>query len=227
MIHQHQHDDNRQRRFAMIAGSAYDIARTLLEAGAVLIRLHMPFTFASGLRSPIYCDNRILLGDVAARRTVMRGFAAHCNNADVVAGPATGGVPWAAWVAEMLNIPMAYVRSAAKGHGRGRQVEGASVKGQHVMLLEDTVSTGESALQAAAAIRAEGGVVMRCICIFTWGWAETTARFAAADIELIPLATLADLLDVAQHTGRLTAYERTLIEAWASNPQGWSPPSDG
>jgi len=211
----------------MVASSAYDIARVLIEAGAVLIRPYKPFTFASGLRSPIYCDNRILLGDVAARRIVIRSFTAHCADASVVAGPATGGIPWVAWVAEMNGIPMAYVRSAAKGHGRGRQVEGAAVGGQRIVLLEDTVSTGESALQAAAAIRAEGGVVMRCVCIFTWGWRETTARFAATDLDLVPLATLADVLEVAQHTGRLTADERTMIEAWAANPQGWSPPLDG
>jgi len=211
----------------MVASSAYDIARVLIEAGAVLIRPYQPFTFASGLRSPIYCDNRILLGDVAARRIVIRSFAAHCTDASVVSGPATGGIPWVAWVAEMNGIPMAYVRSAAKGHGRGRQIEGAAVGGQRIVLLEDTVSTGESALQAAAAIRAEGGVVMRCVCIFTWGWRETTARFAATDLDLVPLATLADVLEVAQHTGRLTADERTMIEAWAANPQGWSPPLDG
>lgn len=211
----------------MVASSAYDIARTLIEAGAVLIRPYKPFTFASGLRSPIYCDNRILLGDVAARRIMIRSFAAHCTDASIVAGPATGGIPWAAWVAEMNGIPMAYVRSAAKGHGRGRQVEGAAVGSQRIVLLEDTVSTGESALQAAAAIRAEGGVVLRCVCIFTWGWRETTARFTATDLDLVPLATLADVLEVARHTGRLTADERTMIEAWAVNPQGWSPPSDG
>ncbi len=207
----------------MTADFTYEIASTLLEAGAVLIRPHEPFTFASGLRSPIYCDNRILLGDVAARRIVSRSFAARCADAQIVAGPATGGIPWAAWVAETLSIPMAYVRSAAKGHGRGRQVEGAIVKGQRVVLLEDTVSTGESALQAAEALRAEGAVVTRCICIFTWGWAETAARFAAADLNLVPLATLAAVLDAAHRTGRLTAEARAAVEAWAANPRGWSP----
>ncbi len=202
----------------------YEIASVLLEAGAVLIRPREPFTFASGLRSPIYCDNRILLGDVAARRTVTRGFVAQCADAQVVAGPATGGIAWAAWVAETLGIPMAYVRSSAKGHGRGRQVEGAVVQGQRVILLEDTVSTGESALQAADALRAEGAIVMSCICIFTWGWAETTTRFAAANLKLVPLATLAAVLDVAQRTGRLTPEARTLVEAWATNPREWMPP---
>ena len=211
----------------MTADVAYEIASTLLEAGAVLIRPHEPFTFASGLRSPIYCDNRILLGDVAARRIVTRGFVARCTDAQVVAGPATGGIAWSAWVAETLSIPMAYVRSAAKGHGRGRQVEGAGVRGRRVVLLEDTVSTGESALQAADALRAEGAQVPRCICIFTWGWSETAARFAAADLNLVPLATLTAVLDVAQHTKRLTPDARALIEAWAANPRKWSLPDGG
>lgn len=208
----------------MTADITYEIASTLLEAGAVLIRPREPFIFASGLRSPIYCDNRILLGDVAARRIVTRGFVAQCADAQIVAGPATGGIAWAAWVAEALGIPMAYVRSSAKGHGRGRQVEGATVAGRRVTLLEDTVSTGESALQAADALRAEGAQVTRCICIFTWEWADTAARFAAADLDLAPLATLAAVLDVAQHTGRLTPEARALIEAWAANPRGWAPP---
>lgn len=208
----------------MITDIAHEIAAALLEAGAVLIRPREPFTFASGLRSPIYCDNRILLGNVAARQIVTRGFVAQCTDAQIVAGPATGGIPWAAWAAEALGIPMAYVRSSAKGHGRGRQVEGAMVKGRRVVLLEDTVSTGESALQAADALRAEGATVTRCICIFTWGWADTAARFAAADLNLVPLATLAALLDVAQRTRQLTPDARALVEAWAANPRGWSPP---
>jgi len=200
-----------------------EIARVLLRSGAVLLRPHDPFTFASGLWSPIYCDNRVLLGDVAARRIVTQGFVEQCGHAEVVAGPATGGIPWAAWTAEALDLPMAYVRGAAKGHGRGRQVEGAPVDGRQVVLLEDTVSTGESALQAAAALRAEGGILLRCVCIFTWGWRETAASFASASLALVPLVTLATLLDVAAGEGRLQAGERALVEAWAANPRGWSP----
>ncbi|ABU58075.1 orotate phosphoribosyltransferase [Roseiflexus castenholzii] len=208
----------------MTTDIAYEIAATLLEAGALLIRPREPFIFASGLRSPIYCDNRMLLGDVAARRIVTRGFAAQCADAQVVAGPATGGIAWAAWVAEALSIPMAYVRSGAKGHGRGRQVEGATVRDRRVALLEDTVSTGESALQAADALRAEGALVTHCVCIFTWGWADTEARFAAAHLHLVPLATLPAVLDVAQRTGRLTPEARALVESWAANPRAWMPP---
>src|SRR3954452_9125060 len=111
-----------------------EIAAALLCASAVHLRPDEPFTFASGLRSPVYCDNRILLGDVVARRAVIAAFTAHCEGAEVLAGPATGGIPWAAWAAETLGLPMAYVRGTAKGHGRGRQIEGAAVAGRRVVL---------------------------------------------------------------------------------------------
>src|SRR5690242_517569 len=160
--------------------TAHEIAATLLRAGAVHLRPEQPFTFASGLRSPIYCDNRLLIGDVVARRQVIAAFVACCAGADIIAGTATAGIPWAAWAAEALGRPMAYVRGAAKGHGRGRQIEGAGVAGQRVVLLEDTVSTGESVLAAAAALRAEGAELVRCVCIFTWGWQSTATTFAEA-----------------------------------------------
>lgn len=203
--------------------TSHDIARVLLRAGAVLLRPDAPFTFASGLRSPVYCDNRLLLGDVAARRAVAAAFAAQCGGAEVLAGPATGGIPWAAWASEALSLPMAYVRGAAKGHGRGRQVEGAAVAGRRVMLLEDTISTGESALAAAEALRSEGAALLGCIGIFTWGWAATQAAFAAAGVRLATLTALPALLDAASEDGRLTPTQRALVESWAADPQAWPP----
>ena len=197
------------------------IAATLLRAGAVLLRPDEPFTFASGLRSPVYCDNRLLLGDVAARREVTAAFAARCGGAEVLAGPATGGIPWAAWAAEALGLPMAYVRSAAKGHGRGRQIEGAAVSGRRVVLLEDTISTGESALNAATALRESGAELLRCICIFTWGWEATRQAFAAAELPLEPLATLPALLEAAAVSGTLSHSQRAIVEDWVADPQGW------
>jgi orotate phosphoribosyltransferase len=200
---------------------AHEIAATLLRAGAVHLRPDEPFTFASGLRSPVYCDNRILLGDVVARRAVTAAFTAHCGGAEVLAGPATGGIPWAAWVAEALGLPMAYVRAAAKSHGRGRQIEGAGVKGRRVVLLEDTVSTGESVLAAATALRAEGAEIVRCVCIFTWGWQATATAFADAALPLVSLTALPELLDVATGAGALGTAQRALVEAWVRDPQGW------
>jgi orotate phosphoribosyltransferase len=198
------------------------IAATLLRAGAVHLRPEQPFTFVSGLRSPIYCDNRLLIGDVAARRVVVPAFAAACAGAEIIAGTATAGIPWAAWVAEALGLPMAYVRGAAKGHGRGRQIEGAAVSGRRVALLEDTISTGESALAAASALRAEGAELIGCVCIFTWGWQATANAFAAAGLPLIPLTALADLLDLAARDGSLGAAQRALVEDWVADPQGWA-----
>ena len=104
-------------------------------------------------------------------------------------------------MARTLGLPMAYVRGAAKGHGRGRQIEGAGVEGRRVVLLEDTVSTGESVLAAAAALRAEGAELVRCVCIFTWGWQATTAAFADATLPLVSLTALPELLDVATAGG--------------------------
>jgi len=201
--------------------SAHEIAAALLRAGAVHLRPDEPFTFASGVRSPVYCDNRILLGDVVARRAVITAFTAHCDGAEVLAGPATGGIAWTAWAAETLGLPMAYVRGAAKGHGRGRQIEGAGVKGRRVLLLEDTVSTGESVLAAAAALRAEGAELVRCVCIFTWGWQTTADAFADAALPLVSLTALPELLDVATQAGALSAAQRALVEAWVHDPQGW------
>lgn len=201
--------------------TAHDIARVLLGAGAVLLRPDDPFTFASGLRSPVYCDNRLLLGNVEARRAVSAAFAARCVDAEVLAGPATGGIPWAAWAGEALALPMAYVRGSAKGHGRGRQVEGAAVEGRRVMLLEDTISTGESALAAAEALRAERAELLGCVGIFTWGWATTRAAFEAAGLPLQTLTALPELLEVAEADGRLSAEQGDLVRAWAADPQGW------
>lgn len=198
------------------------IAAALLRAGAVHLRPGEPFTFVSGLRSPIYCDNRLLIGDVAARRLIVPAFAAACAGAEVIAGTATAGIPWAAWVAEALGLPMVYVRGTAKAHGRGRQIEGAAVDGRRVALLEDTISTGESALAATAALRGERADLTGCFCIFTWGWAATAAAFADVGLPLAPLVTLPALIEVAGRDGALGADQRALVEDWVADPQGWA-----
>lgn len=211
---------NHDKAHAMTISSR-EVASALLRAGAVMLRPDEPFTFASGLRSPVYCDNRLLLGNVAARRVVIQAFAERSAQAEVLAGPATGGIPWAAWAAEARALPMAYVRSEAKAHGRGQQIEGAPVSGKRVLLLEDTVSTGGSVLNAATAVRDAGANLLGVVCIFTWGWAATNEAFASVNITLEPLATLADLLAVASEQGSLSEAQRATIEAWAADPQGW------
>lgn len=198
------------------------VALALLHAHAVLLRPHEPFTFASGIKSPIYCDNRLLIGDVATRQIISDAFAALVTDADVVAGTATAGIPWAAWVAERTARPMAYVRSGAKTHGRGRQVEGADIKGKRVLLLEDTVSTGESAVTAIEALYTEGASAVTCACIFTYGWQATFDRFVAANAPLTPLTWLTPVLDAAVSAGYIKADQRATVEAWSANPKEWA-----
>ena len=197
------------------------VALALLQAQAVLLRPHEPFTFASGIKSPIYCDNRLLLGNVAARTVISDAFAAMVGDADIVAGTATAGIPWAAWVAERAAKPMAYVRSGAKAHGRGRQIEGASVAGKRVLLMEDTVSTGESAVTAIEALYSEGAASVTCACIFTYGWQATYDRFVAANAPLTALTTLVPVLDAAVSAGYIKAEQRATVEAWSANPKEW------
>ena len=198
------------------------VALALLQAQAVLLRPHEPFTFASGIKSPIYCDNRLLLGNVAARTVISDAFAAMVGDAEVVAGTATAGIPWAAWVAERAAKPMAYVRSGAKAHGRGRQIEGASVAGKRVLLMEDTVSTGESAVTAIEALYSEGAASVTCACIFTYGWQATYDRFVAAKAPLTALTTLVPVLDAAVSAGYIKAEQRATVEAWSANPKEWN-----
>ena len=198
------------------------VALALLQAHAVLLRPHAPFTFASGIKSPIYCDNRLLIGDVVTRQIISDAFAALVTDADVVAGTATAGIPWAAWVAERAARPMAYVRSGAKTHGRGRQVEGADIKGKRVLLLEDTVSTGESAVTAIEALYTEGASAVTCACIFTYGWQATFDRFVAANAPLTPLTWLTPVLDAAVSAGYIKADQRATVEAWSANPKEWA-----
>jgi orotate phosphoribosyltransferase len=197
------------------------VALALLQAQAVLLRPNEPFTFASGIKSPMYCDNRLLLANVAVRALVSDAFAALVSDAEVVAGTATAGIPWAAWVAERAGLPMAYVRSGAKTHGRGRQVEGASVAGKRVLLLEDTVSTGESAVTAIEALYSEGAASVVCACVFTYGWQATYDRFVAAKAPLTALTTLTPVLDAAIGAGYLKPEQRATVEAWSANPKEW------
>ena len=212
-----------------------DVARVLLEAGAVVLRPQQPFQFASGLWSPIYCDNRLLLGQVAARSLVVEALAALIQKeivaVEVIAGTATAGIPWAAWVAAELQLPMIYVRSGAKAYGRSQQVEGGLHNRQKVVLIEDLVSTGGSALQAVEALRELDASVADCCAIFSYGMTESQTRFGAAGMRLLPLTDLPTLLDVATKEEYILPQQRAAVERWASDPHTWSeqhaPPVEG
>lgn len=207
------------------------VAGILLRVGAVALRPSAPFRFASGLLSPIYCDNRLLISYPLERLQVARWFASTVRESqlalDVIAGTATAGIPHAAWLASELGLPMVYVRSQAKGHGQERRVEGVLLPRQRVAVVEDLVTTGGSSLQTVSVLREAGAVVEHVLAIFTYGFPETAEAFARAGVTLHPLTTLPVLLDVAVTGGYLSPTERGLVEEWARDPAAWSRAREG
>lgn len=205
-----------------------DLAGALLDLGAVALRPEAPFTWASGWRSPVYTDNRRVLGDVALRRRVVTAFADAVRSdgwaPEVVAGTATAGIPHAAWLADALDLPMAYVRGQAKAHGAGRQVEGADVAGRRVVLVEDLISTGGSSLAAVEALRAAGAEVAGVVALFSYGFDVATDAFAAADVPLVVLSDYAALVDVASARGLVPPALRETLAAWRRDPGAWGAP---
>jgi len=201
-------------------------ARMLLESGAVLLRPDAPFRFASGLLSPIYCDNRLLMSYPRQRRRVTLWFARVLRDqaipADVIAGTATAGIPHAAWLAAELRLPMVYVRNRAKGHGKERLIEGLPPVGQRVAVVEDLVTTGGSSLGSVAALRQAGAFVEHVLAIFSYGLPKAEEAFGQAGVQLHPLSTLAVLLDVAVARGHLTPNARHTVADWATDPAAWS-----
>lgn len=200
------------------------LARALLRAGAVTVRPVAPFTWASGLRAPVYCDNRLTLAQPALRSAIAEALAAEARawSPEAIAAVATAGIPQGTLVADRLGLPLAYVRAAPKAHGHGRRVEGRLAPGQRVVLVEDLVSTGGSALAAAEALRAEGAEVAAVVCVFAYGLPEAETAFTAAGLPLRALAALADLLEAAEADGALEPAARAALEAWRRDPRGWS-----
>lgn len=202
------------------------VARDLLRIGAVRLAPEEPFTWSSGLRAPIYCDNRLALAHPDVRSRIAGGFAElvreHDLQPDLVAGTATAGIPHAAWLSDRLDLPMAYVRSEAKEHGRGRRVEGEPRSEQRAVLVEDLVSTGGSALDAAQGLQKENVDVRAVLAIFSYGLNESEERFADASFPLLTLTDFEALLDTARDTGALDDDALASLRRWRDDPQGWS-----
>ena len=203
---------------------SFDLAGALLEAGAVRLSPKAPFTWASGLKSPIYCDNRQLLGFPALRSGIAAALTARARELQptLIAGTATAGIPWAAFVAAELDLPMAYVRAEAKKHGMGRQVEGPNVKGQRVLLLEDLISTGGSSLRCADALRAEGAELLETLALFSYGLPQAETAFQDASVSLTVLATFGNLLASAKTQGILDGADLAALEDWRLDTVAWS-----
>ena len=209
------------------ADLAQSLANALLDVDAVSLRPHDPFTWSSGLRAPLYCDNRRTLAHPSVRRSIADGFAAVVRRHEwmplTVAGTATAGIPHAAWLAERLDAPMAYVRSEAKEHGQGRRIEGARLEsGDDVVVVEDLISTGGSALDAVSALRDAGATVRAVLVLFSYGLDAADAAFRDAEVACYVLTTFPVLLGVAQRQHGLSDEARDLLEEWRADPEAWS-----
>ncbi|MCS3703027.1 orotate phosphoribosyltransferase [Salinibacter ruber] len=215
----------------LFAPSSADRARALADAllsiDAVSLRPHDPFTWSSGLAAPIYCDNRQTLAHPSVRERIADGFAEAVREYDgtslTVAGTATAGIPHAAWLADRIEAPMAYVRDSAKGHGQGRRIEGARPgPGDEVVVVEDLISTGRSALNAAAAVRETGANVSSVLAIFSYGLDAAATAFREAGVPCHVLTTFPVLLDVARRQHSLSADAEALLNDWQADPEAWS-----
>src|SRR5690625_3161414 len=195
-----------------------EIARHLLAIKAVQIRPDDYFTWTSGIKSPIYCDNRLTMSYPEVRKAIVAGFMKKIDQfdkkPDVIAGCATAGIPHAAWLAEALDLPMVYVRSKPKGHGKGNQIEGTFDKGQNVLVIEDLISTGGSALEAATVLQEEGANVLAVLAIFTYGLGIATKNFQGKKITFDTLTSFDVLLDVLVEDGQITKEEQEQVLMW-------------
>ncbi len=202
---------------------AREVAGHLLDIGAVFLRPDEPFTWASGIKSPIYCDNRLVLTAPEVRDVVEQGIAdtvrEHFPGAEMLMGTATAGIAHAAIAGHLLGIPMGYVRGGAKEHGRGNRIEGKLEEGQKVVVIEDLISTGGSVLEVVEALREAGAEVLGVVSIFTYGMAKAKARFEEAGVELVSLANFDAVADIAAATGRIQPQDIARLKQFRDNPQ--------
>lgn len=182
-----------------------EIASHLLEIGAVFLQPNDPFTWSSGMKSPIYCDNRLTLSYPKVRQTIAAGLEElikeHFPTVEVIAGTATAGIAHAAWVSDRMDLPMCYVRSKAKGHGKGNQIEGKAEKGQKVVVVEDLISTGGSAITCVEALREAGCEVLGIVSIFTYELEAGKEKLEAANVASYSLSDYSALTEVAAEKG--------------------------
>lgn len=201
------------------------IAKDLLDIEAIFLRPNEPFTWASGIKSPIYCDNRITMSYPHVRRAIAKGLAAVIKTtypeAEVIAGTATAGIPHAAWVAELLDLPMVYIRSKAKEHGKGNQIEGCIQPNQKMVVIEDLLSTGGSVLEACEAAKREGADVLGVAAIFTYELPQVQENFDQAGLSYVTLTNYTALIESALETGAIQESDVALLQEWRKDPAAW------
>ena len=204
---------------------AREVAKRLLEIGAIKLNPKNPFSWSSGWQSPIYCDNRLSLSYPDIRSFIKRGLnnlvSLHFSKTEAIAGVATAGIPQGALIADALQFPFAYVRSKPKGHGMENLIEGHLPKGRKVVVVEDLVSTGGSSLKAAEALREAGCEVLGMVSIFTYGFDLAERNFKAANLPLFSLSNYSVLIEEAEKLGLVSSGELATLEAWRKAPDQW------
>ena len=205
--------------------TAKEIARSLLEIGAIQLRPNDPFTWSSGWKSPIYCDNRLSLSYPDIRTFVKNSLAAKIKElfpgVEAIAGVATAGIPQGALVADLLHLPFIYVRSKPKGHGMENLIEGKPVPGQKAVVIEDLISTGGSSLKAIEALRQGNITVLGLGAIFTYGFTVAEQNFREADVEFFTLSNYSILLEEAVKNAYINESQLVSLQEWNKDPGNW------
>jgi len=206
--------------------TAQKTAELLLQINAIKLNPKNPFTWASGWKSPIYCDNRITLSFPPIRNYIREEFSKSIEKQfgkpDVIAGVATGAIGIGMLVAEYMGLPFVYVRPEAKKHGRQNQIEGFLQKGQNVVVVEDLISTGNSSLMAVEALKEAGANVKGMVAIFTYGFDIATENFKKANVDLLTLSNYENLLDLAVAKKYITEEEQETLKVWSKSPSTWN-----
>ncbi len=201
------------------------IAEILLNLNAVMLRTKPPFRWASGILSPIYTDNRLLMSYPKEREFIVNSFVKMIEKekikADGFAGTAIAGIPWAAWIAQKMNKPMIFVRSESKDHGKENMVEGKLEEGKKYIVVEDLISTGTSSLNTINVIRAKNGIVDNCIAIFTYELEKSKINFESANVKLNTLTNFTNLVKTSLQKKYISKEQLNHILDWKKHPEGW------
>lgn len=202
------------------------VAKALLDIHAVTLSPDKPYTWASGLHSPIYTDNRLTISYPDVRQAIYNGMEEqiklHFADVDVIAGTATAGIPHAAWVAQEMGLPMVYVRTKPKGHGQGKQVEGVLKKDAKVVVIDDLISTGGSVLNAVHAVNNMGAKVIGVVSVFTYQLQAAEQNFLANDLKYYSVTDYSTLIKIAQENDLISADHLKSLQEWREDPVKWS-----
>ena len=202
------------------------VAKALLDIHAVTLNPDQPFTWASGLKSPIYTDNRLTISYPEVRQAIFNGMVEqiklHFSEADVIAGTATAGIPHAAWVAQNMELPMIYVRTKPKDHGQGKQIEGVLKEGQKVVVIDDLISTGGSVLNAVRAVNNAGGKVIGVVSVFTYDLPAAEQNFMANGLKYYSVTDYMTLIKVAKENNQISVDHLKSLQEWRKDPLSWS-----